>query len=84
MIHNRILLMSLLVCVIAFTFDKPLWADSYVASKYSDRYHKADCKIAKKIPKDDQMQFQSLDQIPTDQYAPCKKCIAGASSTNFS
>jgi methylphosphotriester-DNA--protein-cysteine methyltransferase len=45
-----------------------------VASRYSDRYHLASCKIAKKILPDDLMKFDSPEEAVAAGLVPCRKC----------
>ena len=46
-----------------------------VASQNSDRYHRADCKIAKKILKEDLVpDLKAPEEYLAAGYNPCKKC----------
>jgi methylphosphotriester-DNA--protein-cysteine methyltransferase len=54
----------------AFAADSP----KLVASNYSDRYHRADCKIAQKIHKDELIEFKTPEEAIAAGLVPCKKC----------
>ena len=45
-----------------------------VASNYSDRYHVADCKVARKITDDERITFNTPEEALAAGLQPCKKC----------
>ena len=60
-------------------FTTFLYAGEYageklVAAYYSDRYHVASCKIAKKIHPDDLVVYKSPEEAVEAGLVPCKKC----------
>ncbi len=48
---------------------------SYVGSKNSDKYHKPNCKWAKKIKSSNKITFTSSTNARNKGYSPCKTCI---------
>ncbi len=45
-----------------------------VAANYSDRYHRATCKVAQNIPVDDLLVFETPEQALKADLRPCRKC----------
>lgn len=52
----------------------------YVASNYSDRFHRAECKIAGKISADEKLEFEKPEEAVARELVPCKKCNPPVSS----
>jgi methylphosphotriester-DNA--protein-cysteine methyltransferase len=52
----------------------------YVAASYSDRFHRADCKIVNKIDKEDIVTFSTPEEAIAAGFVPCKKCNPPVSS----
>lgn len=52
----------------------------YVASNYSDRYHRPECKIAQKIRPDELLTFAAAEEAVAAGLVPCKKCNPPTSS----
>lgn len=48
--------------------------ETFIASNYSDRYHKPSCKIVDNIGKDERLVFFSKKEAQDAGYSPCKKC----------
>lgn len=55
--------------------DLPNLPALYVGSKNSDKYHKSDCKWAKKIKSSNKITFKSSAIAISNGYSPCKTCI---------
>lgn len=64
-------------------FAAPAPGSKLVASDYSDRYHKADCKLAAKIPDDERVTFDTPEQAVEAGFMPCKKCHPEATAMSF-
>jgi len=48
--------------------------DGFIASKASNKYHMADCSIAKDIQADDEVCFKTQEEALKAGYAPCDIC----------
>ena len=48
----------------------------YVASKNSKKYHKPDCKWAKKIKKENLICFKTRKEAENEGYKPCQTCLS--------
>ena len=55
----------------------------FVASRYSDRYHKPACKVAMKIQTSEKLTFNSAEEAVSAGYEPCKKCFPGQVPSNI-
>ena len=71
-----LVLLGAIFALTAFAADPP----KYVASNYSDRYHRADCKVAQKIHKDELIVFNTPEEAVLAGLVPCKKCNPPTSS----
>jgi hypothetical protein len=61
------------LCLFTF-FSVACAAEKLVAAYYSDRYHVASCKIAKKIHSEDIRLYATPEEAFEAGLAPCKKC----------
>lgn len=52
----------------------------YVAATYSDRFHRADCKVVRKIDKVDMVGFINPEDALAAGFVTCKKCNPPVSS----
>ncbi len=79
--------LKLFILMFAFLFlfcvTGNVLAGNLIASKYSDRYHTASCKIAQNIPAQDALSFASDEEASQAGYDPCKKCHPSTVSRNF-
>ena len=71
---NRRLISFLLFFGITSSCFAGASVEKLVAAHYSDRYHVASCKIAKKIHPDDLVVYQTPEEAVAAGLTPCKKC----------
>lgn len=68
------LFLTFLLAGFFLTGVKPLWAEEYIASSFSDRYHLPSCKVTAKIDPRDKVVFASEEEARKAGYEPCGKC----------
>jgi hypothetical protein len=62
------------VLLIAFCVTAIAWADQFVGSKNSTKYHYSSCKWANKIKSGNLVVFSSAADARAKGYQPCKVC----------
>ncbi len=53
-------------------------AEAFVGSKDSDKFHKADCRLAKNIKADNKVSFATKEDAEKVNYKPCAICFPPA------
>jgi methylphosphotriester-DNA--protein-cysteine methyltransferase len=78
--YARVWLSALFVPAILFSSEVRAQDGKFVAATYSDRFHRADCKIVRKIDAADLVSFEKPEEAIAAGFVPCKKCAPPASS----
>lgn len=62
------------VLLLVFWVAAIAWADQFVGSKNSTKYHYSSCKYAKRIKPGNLVAFSSTADAKAKGYQPCKVC----------
>lgn len=60
--------------VVLLFLSTQVFAEEYLASRNSTKYHKQTCRIAKRIKPDNVITFASPEDAANAGYEPCKIC----------
>ena len=67
---KTLIVLSILVFATQCSSDEPM----FIGSKKSDKYHKPECRLAKRIKPAHLLKFTSRSDAITTGYYPCKVC----------
>lgn len=72
---KKLLIAGVTVIMLFFMAHTSSAEEKYIASKNSDKYHKPECSVTKKISNDNLIILSSEDEAKKAGYKVCKNCF---------